>query len=125
MCTIACILILTGCIGFPYTFTLQNLLQHNGRALYVSSRDLLTCFSWKAPTSFYILPTRGILDPGEMCSVKVIFQPEMALVHDVVAICSFGDTQEKAIKLNAVGKNLSSLEARAHGMKDKCPSKLY
>nr|XP_020647832.1 cilia- and flagella-associated protein 65 isoform X1 [Pogona vitticeps] len=67
--------------------------------------DLLTCFSWKAPKSFCLLPTRGILDPGEKCTVKVIFQPEMALVHDVVAMCSFGDTQEKAIRLKAVAKH--------------------
>ncbi|KAH0621232.1 hypothetical protein JD844_022312 [Phrynosoma platyrhinos] len=67
--------------------------------------DLLTCFSWEAPSPFSLLPTRGILDPGEKCTMKVIFQPVMALVYDVSAICSFGDTREKkAIRLKAVAK---------------------
>ncbi|XP_061465321.1 cilia- and flagella-associated protein 65 isoform X2 [Rhineura floridana] len=67
--------------------------------------DLLTCFSWEVPGPFCLLPARGMLDPGEECTVKVIFQPEVAHVHNVSAICSFGDTQEqKTIRLKAVAK---------------------
>nr|XP_034983136.1 cilia- and flagella-associated protein 65 isoform X1 [Zootoca vivipara] len=67
--------------------------------------ELLTCFSWEVPPSFCILPSRGLLDPGEECTMKVIFQPEMAQVHNISAICSFGDTPEqKAIQLKAVAK---------------------
>uniref|UniRef100_A0A670JW57 Cilia and flagella associated protein 65 n=1 Tax=Podarcis muralis TaxID=64176 RepID=A0A670JW57_PODMU len=67
--------------------------------------ELLTCFSWEVPPSFCILPSRGMLDPGEECTMKVIFQPEMAQVHNISAICSFGDTPEqKAIQLKAVAK---------------------
>ncbi|XP_053117944.1 cilia- and flagella-associated protein 65 isoform X2 [Hemicordylus capensis] len=68
--------------------------------------DLLTSYSWEVPTPFTFVPSRGMLDPGEECTVKVIFQPQVALVHDVSAICSFGDIQEhkKAIKLNAIAK---------------------
>nr|XP_060629252.1 cilia- and flagella-associated protein 65 [Anolis sagrei ordinatus] len=67
--------------------------------------DLLTCFSWEAPSPFSLLPTRGILDPGEKCTMKVIFQPLVALVYDVSAVCNFGDTcEKKAIRLKAVAK---------------------
>ncbi|KAJ7345981.1 hypothetical protein JRQ81_001931 [Phrynocephalus forsythii] len=93
---------------FPESIQLPTCAVHDSTeasfTMY-NSGDLLTCFSWKPPKSFCLLPTRGILDPGEKCIVKVIFQPEMALVHDVVAICSFGDTQEKAINLKAVAKH--------------------
>ncbi|XP_066477298.1 cilia- and flagella-associated protein 65 [Tiliqua scincoides] len=68
--------------------------------------DILTSFSWESPTPFTLIPSRGILDPGEECKVKVIFQPKLALVHNVLATCSFGDTQEqkKTIRLMAIAK---------------------
>ncbi|XP_044294405.1 cilia- and flagella-associated protein 65 [Varanus komodoensis] len=67
--------------------------------------DLLTCFSWEVPEPFCLIPSRGILDPGKECLMKVIFQPKMALVYDIPAICSFGDTPEqKSIKLKAIAK---------------------
>lgn len=52
-----------------------------------------------------------MLDPGEECIMKVTFQPEMALVYDVLATCTFGDNQEqKSLKLKAVGKNIYTLK---------------
>ncbi|XP_026521138.1 cilia- and flagella-associated protein 65 [Notechis scutatus] len=67
--------------------------------------DLLICFSWEVPEPFSFIPARGMLDPGEECIMKVTFQPEMALVYDVLATCTFGDNQEqKTLKLKAVGK---------------------
>lgn len=74
---------------------------------FVSSRDILTSFSWETPIPFTLIPSRGILDPGEECKVKVIFQPKLALVHDVLATCCFGDTQEqkKTTHLMAIGED--------------------
>uniref|UniRef100_A0A8C7E516 Cilia and flagella associated protein 65 n=1 Tax=Naja naja TaxID=35670 RepID=A0A8C7E516_NAJNA len=71
----------------------------------VFCRDLLICFSWEVPEPFSFIPARGMLDPGEECIMKVTFQPQMALVYDVLATCTFGDNQEqKILKLKAVGK---------------------
>lgn len=63
------------------------------------------------PEPFFFIPSRGMLDPGEECTMKVTFQPEMALVYDVLATCTFGDHQEqKTLKLKAVGKNIYTLK---------------
>lgn len=62
------------------------------------------------PEPFFFIPSRGMLDPGEECTMKVTFQPEMALVYEVLATCTFGDNQEqKTLKLKAVGKNIYTL----------------
>ncbi|XP_062972842.1 cilia- and flagella-associated protein 65 [Elgaria multicarinata webbii] len=67
--------------------------------------DLPTSFIWEVPDPFCLIPSRGMLDPGKECSVKVIFRPVVALVYDMPVICSFGDTSEqKAIRLKAVAK---------------------
>ncbi|XP_070585217.1 cilia- and flagella-associated protein 65 isoform X2 [Erythrolamprus reginae] len=67
--------------------------------------DLMACFSWEVPEPFSLLPSRGMLEPGEECIMKVTFQPEMALVYDISATCTYGDYQEqKTLKLKAVGK---------------------
>ncbi|KAG8125280.1 hypothetical protein E2320_020475, partial [Naja naja] len=84
-------------------FGLENFNLH---ALWLrQERDLLICFSWEVPEPFSFIPARGMLDPGEECIMKVTFQPQMALVYDVLATCTFGDNQEqKILKLKAVGK---------------------
>ncbi|XP_054827614.1 cilia- and flagella-associated protein 65 [Eublepharis macularius] len=67
--------------------------------------DVYTCFNWEVPTPFNFIPSHGMLDPGQECTIKVIFQPHAALVHDVSATCSFGDNQEqKPMRLTAVAK---------------------
>ncbi|XP_060117268.1 cilia- and flagella-associated protein 65 isoform X2 [Heteronotia binoei] len=67
--------------------------------------DVYTCFSWEVSTPFNFIPSHGMLDPGQECPIKVTFQPHAALVHDVSATCSFGETQEqKSMRLTAVAK---------------------
>ncbi|XP_034289620.1 cilia- and flagella-associated protein 65 isoform X1 [Pantherophis guttatus] len=93
---------------FPHTIQLPACAVHHfvesSFPLY-NNGDLLTCFSWEVPEPFFLVPSRGMLDPGEECIMKVTFQPEMALVYDVLATCTFGDNQEqKTLKLKAVGK---------------------
>nr|XP_056708024.1 cilia- and flagella-associated protein 65 [Euleptes europaea] len=81
-----------------YDCTWASFILHN-------DGDVHTCFSWEAPTPFNFIPSRGMLDPGQECKIKVTFQPHAALVHDVSATCSFGETQEqKSMRLTAVAK---------------------
>ncbi|XP_077176848.1 cilia- and flagella-associated protein 65 isoform X2 [Paroedura picta] len=81
-----------------YDCTWASFILHN-------DGDVDTCFSWEVSTPFNFIPSRGMLDPGQECLIKVIFQPHTALVHDVSATCSFGDIQEqKSMRLTAVAK---------------------
>ncbi|XP_015270852.1 PREDICTED: coiled-coil domain-containing protein 108 [Gekko japonicus] len=81
-----------------YDCTWASFILHN-------DGDVSTCFSWEVSTPFSFIPSRGMLDPGEEYSIKVTFQPHAALVHDVSATCSFGETQEqKSMRLTAVAK---------------------
>ncbi|XP_048341402.1 LOW QUALITY PROTEIN: cilia- and flagella-associated protein 65 [Sphaerodactylus townsendi] len=67
--------------------------------------DVYTSFSWEVPTPFNFIPSRGMLNPGQECTIKVTFHPQAALVHDVSATCSFGETQEqKSMRLTAIAK---------------------
>ncbi|XP_065416527.1 cilia- and flagella-associated protein 65 isoform X3 [Chrysemys picta bellii] len=68
--------------------------------------DLITLFNWETPSPFHLTPVSGMLEPGSECVVKVTFQPQMALVYDVIAVCWFGDNEEqkRTIKLRAIGK---------------------
>ncbi|XP_074857085.1 cilia- and flagella-associated protein 65 [Carettochelys insculpta] len=68
--------------------------------------DLVTLFNWETPRPFHLMPISGMLEPGSECMVKVSFQPQVALVYDVIATCWFGDheEQEKTVKLRAIAK---------------------
>ncbi|KAM6460482.1 cilia- and flagella-associated protein 65 isoform 3-T4 [Liasis olivaceus] len=93
---------------FPHTIQLPACAVYHfveSSFILYNNGELLTCFSWEVPEPFSLTPSRGMLDPGEECTMKVTFQPEVALVYDVSAICSFGDNQEqKTLQLKAVGK---------------------
>ncbi|NWV71542.1 CFA65 protein, partial [Malurus elegans] len=68
--------------------------------------DLVFTFAWETPSPFTIIPDFGTVNPGTECMVKVIFQPEVAGVHEVAATCWFGgeEKQNKTIQLKALAK---------------------
>ncbi|XP_071475534.1 cilia- and flagella-associated protein 65 [Marmota flaviventris] len=68
--------------------------------------DLPTFFTWEFPSSFQILPTTGLLEPGLACRIKVTFQPLMAVIHEVEATCWYGEgsKQKSSIQLQATAK---------------------
>ncbi|MBZ3880635.1 Coiled-coil domain-containing protein 108, partial [Sciurus carolinensis] len=68
--------------------------------------DLPTFFTWECPSSFQILPTTGLLEPGLACRIKVTFQPLIAVIHEVEATCWYGEgsKQKSSIQLQAVAK---------------------
>ncbi|XP_032920268.1 cilia- and flagella-associated protein 65 isoform X1 [Catharus ustulatus] len=68
--------------------------------------DLVSVFAWETPSPFFITPDRGKLNPGAECMVKVIFQPQVAGMHDAAATCWFGGEmkQKRTIQLNALAK---------------------
>ncbi|KYO24080.1 coiled-coil domain-containing protein 108 isoform A [Alligator mississippiensis] len=70
--------------------------------------DLITIFIWEVPSPFHLVPTSGLLEPGAVCTVKVLFQPQVALAYDVMATCRFGDDEEqnRMIQLRASAKYL-------------------
>ena len=69
-------------------------------------RDLSTFFTWESPSPFQMLPTAGLLEPGQACRIKVTFQPLMAVIYDAQATCWYGDgsKQKSSIQLQAVGE---------------------
>ncbi|XP_074047437.1 cilia- and flagella-associated protein 65 isoform X2 [Macrotis lagotis] len=68
--------------------------------------DLPTFFTWDFPNPFHGIPTTGLLEPGSLCQMKVVFQPLVALIYDVQATCWYGNTgeQKSTIQLQAVAK---------------------
>ncbi|KAB0379834.1 hypothetical protein FD755_007618 [Muntiacus reevesi] len=68
--------------------------------------DLSTFFTWESPSPFQMLPTTGLLEPGQACRIKVTFQPLMAVIYDAQATCWYGDgsKQKSSIQLQAVAK---------------------
>lgn len=76
------------------------------KLLSISSSDLITIFIWEVPSPFHLVPTSGLLEPGAVCTVKVLFQPQVALAYDVMATCRFGDDEEqnRMIQLRASGE---------------------
>eukprot|EP00069_Balaena_mysticetus_P020997 bmy_13368T0 len=68
--------------------------------------DLPTFFTWESPSPFQMLPTTGLLEPGQACRIKVTFQPLMAIIYDVQATCWYGEgsKQKSSIQLQAVAK---------------------
>ncbi|XP_032492501.1 cilia- and flagella-associated protein 65 [Phocoena sinus] len=68
--------------------------------------DLPTFFTWESPSPFQILPTTGLLEPGQACRITVTFQPLMAVIYNVQATCWYGEgsKQKSSIQLQAVAK---------------------
>ncbi|NXX36820.1 CFA65 protein, partial [Nicator chloris] len=68
--------------------------------------DLVGVFAWETPRPFFMSPDHGTLNPGAECMVKVIFQPQVAGVHDAAATCWFGGEvkQKRTIQLKALAK---------------------
>ncbi|KAK2497054.1 hypothetical protein MC885_001204 [Smutsia gigantea] len=68
--------------------------------------DLPTFFNWEVPSPFQILPTSGLLEPGQACQIKVTFQPLMALIYEVQAMCLYGEgsRQKSSIQLQAADR---------------------
>ncbi|PIO40782.1 hypothetical protein AB205_0218230, partial [Aquarana catesbeiana] len=65
-----------------------------------------TQFRWDVPEPFLLIPESGVLDPRCQIRTKVLFQPQIALVHNVIATCHFGLNEEykKSIQLTAIAK---------------------
>ncbi|KAI4588253.1 hypothetical protein MJG53_002661 [Ovis ammon polii x Ovis aries] len=68
--------------------------------------DLPTFFTWESPSPFQMLPTTGLLEPGQACRIKVTFQPPMAVIYEAQATCWYGEgsKQKSGIQLQAVAK---------------------
>ncbi|XP_068102097.1 cilia- and flagella-associated protein 65 isoform X2 [Hyperolius riggenbachi] len=71
-----------------------------------STCDLQTQFHWDVPEPFLLIPASGVLDPRCQIRTKVVFQPQIALVHGVIATCHFGPDGEyrRSIQLTAIAK---------------------
>ncbi|XP_069472961.1 cilia- and flagella-associated protein 65 [Ambystoma mexicanum] len=68
--------------------------------------ELQMLFKWEVPEPFSMIPVSDVLEPRGQSKVNVIFQPQAALVYDIVAKCWFGDQEEheKSIQLTAIAK---------------------
>ncbi|KAM9305712.1 cilia- and flagella-associated protein 65 [Gastrophryne carolinensis] len=81
---------------------------HSSEAAFIlqSTCDLQTQFRWDVPEPFSLSPASGELDPRCQIRTKVLFRPQMALVHSAIATCHFGPNEEykRSIELNAVAK---------------------
>ncbi|XP_052605856.1 cilia- and flagella-associated protein 65 isoform X1 [Peromyscus californicus insignis] len=78
--------------------------------------DLPTFFTWEVPTPFQILPTTGMLEPGLGCKIKVTFEPRIAVIHDVEALCWYGKgaRQKNSIQIQAAAKCTQLLVSIKH-----------
>lgn len=63
-----------------------------------------------------MLPTSGLLEPGQACRIKVTSQPLMAVIYEVQATCWYGagGKQKSSIQLQATGEAQLSPVPRAH-----------
>ncbi|NXQ35424.1 CFA65 protein, partial [Alaudala cheleensis] len=97
------------CLSFPATVQLPVCAIHNLMEATFPMRntgDLVSIFAWETPRPFFMNPDHGTLNPGAECMVKVIFQPQVAGVHDAAATCWFGGEvkQKRTIQLKALAK---------------------
>ncbi|XP_035161653.2 cilia- and flagella-associated protein 65 isoform X5 [Callithrix jacchus] len=78
--------------------------------------DLPTFFTWEFSSPFQMLPTMGLLEPGQASQIKVTFQPLIALIHEVQATCWYGEgsQQRTSIQLQAVAKCAQLLVSIRH-----------
>lgn len=70
-------------------------------------RDLPTFYSWECPSPFQILPTTGLVMPGQTSHTKVTCQPLLATVYEGQATCWYGEIgceQKSCIYLRTVGE---------------------
>lgn len=54
-----------------------------------------------------MIPDHGMLSAGEECTIKVVFQPKVAVLCDVPATCWFGgeEKQKRTLQLKARGES--------------------
>lgn len=54
-----------------------------------------------------MIPEHGMLSAGEECTIKVVFQPQVAALCDVAATCWFGgeEKQKRTLRLKARGES--------------------
>nr|XP_011738987.1 cilia- and flagella-associated protein 65 isoform X4 [Macaca nemestrina] len=78
--------------------------------------DLPTFFNWEFSSPFQMLPTMGLLEPGQASQIKVTFQPLTAVIHEVQATCWYGagSRQRSSIQLQAVAKCAQLLVSIKH-----------
>uniref|UniRef100_A0A8C9J5I9 Cilia and flagella associated protein 65 n=1 Tax=Piliocolobus tephrosceles TaxID=591936 RepID=A0A8C9J5I9_9PRIM len=78
--------------------------------------DLPTFFTWEFSSPFQMLPTMGLLEPGQASQIKVTFQPLAAVIHEVQATCWYGagSRQRSSIQLQAVAKCAQLLVSIKH-----------
>ncbi|CAH6791790.1 Cfap65 [Phodopus roborovskii] len=78
--------------------------------------DLPTFFNWEVPNPFQILPTTGLLEPGRGCRIKVTFEPLIAVIHEVEAVCWYGkgSKQRSSIQIQAAAKCAQLLVSIKH-----------
>lgn len=61
-----------------------------------SHSKVQTYFKWLCPAPFQLSPELGLLRPGQECHIKVVFQPQEAVVYQQQAHCRFGEDGDKA-----------------------------
>ncbi|XP_049985575.1 cilia- and flagella-associated protein 65 isoform X1 [Alexandromys fortis] len=78
--------------------------------------DLPTFFTWEVPNPFQILPSTGFLEPGLGCRIKVTFEPLIAAIHEVEALCWYGKgtKQKSSIQIQAAAKCAQLLVSIKH-----------
>ncbi|KAM8934038.1 LOW QUALITY PROTEIN: cilia- and flagella-associated protein 65 [Pelodytes ibericus] len=104
---------------FPEEVALPTCAAHDtskGSFVLRNASDLQTSFRWEDSSCFLLTPASGVLDPGCEIRMQVLFQPQMALVHNVNAVCRFGinEEYEKSLQLTAIAK-YPHLEVRVPG----------
>ncbi|XP_072274117.1 cilia- and flagella-associated protein 65 [Pyxicephalus adspersus] len=96
-------------LTFPEDLTLPMCaVFDSSEAMFIlqSTCELQTQFQWDVPEPFHLIPQSGVLDPRCHIRTKVLFQPQTALVHSVIAMCHFGLNKEytRSIQLTAIAK---------------------
>ncbi|NXU36958.1 CFA65 protein, partial [Drymodes brunneopygia] len=97
------------CLSIPAAVELPVCAVHNvTEATFpvCNVGDLVSAFAWEIPSPFIMIPDQGTVNPGAEYMVKVIFQPEVAGMHEAAATCWFGDEmeQKRMIQLKALAK---------------------
>ncbi|XP_071896784.1 cilia- and flagella-associated protein 65 isoform X2 [Anas platyrhynchos] len=97
------------CLSFPAAVRLPVCAVHSLTETTFTVRnvgDLITVFAWETPSPFDMIPEHGMLSAGEECTIKVVFQPQVAALCDVAATCWFGgeEKQKRTLRLKARAK---------------------
>uniref|UniRef100_UPI00398E9F00 cilia- and flagella-associated protein 65 isoform X2 n=1 Tax=Pristiophorus japonicus TaxID=55135 RepID=UPI00398E9F00 len=74
--------------------------------LYLHNNSQLpTVFRLQVQSPFFLLPSSGTLPSLGEAKIRIVFQPQVPKVFDVIATCQFGDNEcEKYMKLAAIAK---------------------